>query len=172
MKLYRSKIPEIAENVVRFLTEEDMIEVEHEKREEAQKDFAAIMEDFSRRDFALREEIKEVMHHRNLPYDQYGRTRSQLAKEWGHPLGGDVERYLARQFVENLMISPFIDEVYEEDNTIYKRVLEILRSFDVDEEAIREEARAMLKNLQEGTVEWEVQMQKAVVTVKKRKGLL
>jgi uncharacterized protein len=172
MKLYRAKIQPIAHAVIDSLTTSDVLEVAPENRSEAELDLVAIMEEYSRRDFALRDSVKEHMANHNLPYDKYGRTRSRMAQEWGHPTGDDVERYLARQFVENFMISNFVEEVYGEDKDIYKSILEILRTNDVDERALREEARAKIANVSEGTVDYEIAMSKAMKEVKKRHGLI
>ena len=70
------------------------------------------------------------------------------------------------------VISPNIDEVYEEDRVIHKKVMEVLRSHDVDEREIREEAMAKIKNVAEGTVDYEIALQNAVKAVKKRRGLI
>jgi hypothetical protein len=172
MKLYRAKIPVVAKEIVERLCNEGDIEVAAENREEAERDFAAIMEEYVRRDMDLRNQIRDYMARRKIPYDQYGRTRTRLAEELGHPLGDDVDRFLARQFVENLMITRFVDEIYEEDEVMYKKLIEILRSHNVDERAIREEARNKIKNVQEGTVDYEVALQKAIKEEKKRRGLL
>lgn len=172
MKLYRAKIPTIAHAVIERLASEGDIEVLPENREEAEKDLVAIMEEFRRRDMALRNRIKDEMADRRLPYDKYGMVRKQLSEETNHPLGDDVERFLARQFIENLMISPFIDEVYEEDRVLYKKALEALKEHDVDERAIREEAVEKIKNVREGTVDYELALQAAVTEVKKRRGLI
>jgi hypothetical protein len=172
MKLYRAKIQPIAHAVIDSLTTSDVLEVAPENRSEAEIDLVAIMEEYSRRDFALREAVKEHMANHNLPYDKYGRTRSRMAQDWGHPTGDDVERYLARQFVENFMISNFVEEVYGEDKDIYKSILEILRIHDVDERALREEARGKIANVSEGTVDYEIAMSKALKEVKKRHGLI
>jgi hypothetical protein len=95
-----------------------------------------------------------------------------MADEWGHPTGDDVERFLARQFVENFMISRFIEEVYAEDKDLYKKVLAILRDQHVDEHALRDEAREQIKNIPEGTVDYEIALSKALKEVKKRHGLI
>jgi hypothetical protein len=112
------------------------------------------------------------MSAQNIPYSDFGRTRKRLADELGHPLGDDVERFLCRQFIENMMISPNIDEVFEEDRTIYKKVMEVLKANDVDENEIREEALARMKNVPEGTVDYELQLQEQMKQVKKRRGLI
>ena len=95
-----------------------------------------------------------------------------MAEEWGHPTGDDVERFLARQFVENFMISRFVDEVYSDDKDLYKRVMGILRDQHVDEHALRDEAREQIKNIPEGTVDYEIALSKALKEVKKRHGLI
>jgi uncharacterized protein len=172
MKLYRAKIPVIAKSVLERLVTEGDIEVRPENREEAEKDLAAIMDEYLRRDNDLRDQIKDFMSSQNIPYSDFGRTRKRLADELGHPLGDDVERFLCRQFIENMMISPNIDEVYEEDRAIYKKVMEVLKANDVDENEIREEALSRMKNVQEGTVDYELQLQEQMKQVKKRRGLI
>lgn len=172
MKLYRSKVPVIAQETIDTLVRDGDIEVAFENLEEARKDLAAIMEEYLRRDNDFRNRVRDDMAAANIPYDQYGRTRTRIADELGHPLGDDVERFLARQFVENMMISHFVDEVFTEDKDLYKKVIEILRGHHVDEAAIRAEAQERIKNVREGTVEFEVAMQGAIKEIKKRRGLL
>lgn len=172
MKLYRTKVPVIAAECIQRLMEDGDIEVQHERRAEAEADLAAIMEDYLRRDNDLREDIKDHMHRRGLSYDQQGKVRTAFAEERQHPLGEDVERYLARQFTENLMISPSVDEVYGEDKVIYKKLLMTIARHDVDEASIREEAKSKVKNAREGSVEYEIALTNAIRDVKKRKGLL
>lgn len=172
MKLYRAKIRVIAKAIIDRLVAEGDIEVRPESREEAEKDLAAIMDEYLRRDTEMRDRIRDQMAALNIPYSDFGRTRKKLADEMGHPLGDDVERFLCRQFIENMMISPSIDEVYGDDRAIYKKVMEVLKSHDVDENEIREEAISRMKNVQEGTVEYEVQLQEQMRQAKKRRGLI
>jgi hypothetical protein len=172
MKLYRSKIPVIAHEAIERLVTDGDIEVSHERRGEAEADLSAIMEDYLRRDMGLREQIRDYMSDNGIPYSDRGRVRSRMADQRGHPLGDDVERYLVRQFTELLMITPNVEEVFGEDRDIYKKLMEVVRGHHVDEQAIREEARGKIKNIREGTVEFEIAMRKAVIEVKKRKGLI
>lgn len=172
MKLYRSTIPDIARRAVIRLTEEGDVDIAPEMIEESIQDLVAIMEDYSRRDSRLREDIKDHMASRNLSYDQYGRVRSRMAQSRNHPLGSDVERYLARQFLEMMLNSPSVEEVYGEDKVILRKLGEVLESFDVDEDAIREEAKGKVKNAREGTMEYEILLNNAILEVKRKKGLL
>jgi hypothetical protein len=172
MRLYRAKIPVIAKEVIDRLVADGDIEVLEERREEAEKDLVAIMEEFIRQDMDLRNQIRDHMAHRKIPYSEYGRTRKRMAEDRGHPSGDDVERFLTRQFIENMLITPNVEEVFEEDQVIHKKVMEILRGNDVDEREIREEAMSKVKNVQEGTVDYEIALQNAVRDVKKRRGLI
>lgn len=172
MKLYRLKVPQIAHAVIEKLVNAGMIDVLPEGRAEAELDLVAIMEEYLRRDNELREAVREHMSAMNTPYDQYGKVRSQFAADWGHPIGNDVDRFLARQFIENFMISRWIDEVFAEDKEIHRAILEVLRAHDVDERALRDEARERVKNLTEGTVEYELALAEAMRDVKKRHGLI
>jgi hypothetical protein len=172
MKLYRAKVLPIATDCIDTLVRDGDIEVEFARRDEAIADVAAIMEDYLRRDMALREVIRDRMATDSVPYDQYGKTRSKMADERMHPLGDDVERFLARQTVEMLLNSPNVDEVFADDKTMYTKLLGLFRGHDVNEEEIREEARGRIKNIAEGTVDYEIAMRNAVRDVKKRRGLV
>ena len=172
MKLYRVKIGPIAHDVIQTLNDSALIEVDPEKRQEAELDLVAIMEEYLRRDSALREAVRENMSAHNIPYEQYGKVRSKMAEEWGHPTGDDVERFLSRQMVENFMISHFVTEVFADDKEIFKKILQILVQNDVDEGALRAEAQERIQNIPEGTVDYELALNRAMKEVKKRHGLL
>lgn len=171
MKLYRSRMPTIAHAVVERLCNESDIEVQPENREEAERDIVAILDTFTRRDQDLHEKVRESMEQRGLPYDQYGKVRKQVAEQWDHPLGDEVERYLSRQIVENFMISRFVEEVYSEDRELYKKILDTMKANDVDENALRVEARERIKNVQEGSVDYENALSRSLKEVRKRHGL-
>ncbi len=172
MKLYRAKIPVIAHEVIKILTTDDDIEVEGENIEEAERDLQAIMEEFVRRDMDFRNQIKDYMSHRRIPYGEYGRVRSAMADQQGHPLGDDIERFLCRQFIENMMISRFVEEVWSEDKVLHRKIMDVLKANDVNEAEIREEAMSKVKNVREGTVDYEIALRDAMRDVKKRRGLI
>jgi hypothetical protein len=171
MKLYRARIPQIATAVIERLSADGDIEVEGVDRGEAASDLVAIMESYLRRDNDLREAVREEMDRKNIPFDQYGKVKGGIAGNWGHPTGDEVDRFLARQFIENFMISNFVGEVYTDDRELYKKLLDILKSFDVDERALRAEAEERIKNVKEGSVERQEALNRALREVRKRHGL-
>ncbi|MFT7518259.1 MAG: hypothetical protein ACI9MC_000389 [Kiritimatiellia bacterium] len=172
MKLYRAKVDDIAIETIKVLMENGDIEVLQDSREEAEQDLIAIMEEFLRRDNELRTSIKDHMASRKLPYGDYGKVRKQFMDRAGHPQRDDIERFLSRQFVECLMITRHVEEVWAEDEDLYKRVRDVLRSHDVDEDVLREQAAAKVKNVTEGTVEYEIAIREALREIKKRHGLI
>ncbi len=172
MKLYRAKVPLIAHDIVDGLVRDGDIDVEPADRAEAEKDFVAIMDEHLRRDGEMRDRIRDEMAALNVPYNEFGKNRKRIAEEMGHPVGDEVERFLARQFIENMLISRFVGEVYTDDKLLFKKIMTALRAHDVDERQIREEAEARVKNVREGTVEYEIALQAAIKDVKKRRGLI
>ncbi len=171
MRLYRARIPQIATAVIERLSSDGDIEVASTDREEAVSDLVAIMESYLHRDNDLREAVREDMERRNIPYDQYGRVKGAIADGWGHPTGDEVDRYLSRQFIENFMMSNFVGEVYTEDRELYKKLLDIIKGFDVDEKALRAEAEERIKNVKEGSVERQDALNRAMREVRKKHGL-
>lgn len=171
MKLYRARVPQIAHAVIERLMNDGDIEVALTDKEEAASDLVAIMESYLRRDNDLREAVRDQMERKNIPYDQYGKVKGAIAEDWGHPTGDEVDRYLARQFIENFMISNFIGEVFTEDRELFKKLIDVLGGFDVDERALRAEAEERIKNVKEGSVERQDALNRALREVRKRHGL-
>ena len=171
MKLYRSRVEAIAKKVIKDLSEEGHIEVEASNRLEAIADLEAIMEQLLKREGALREAVRDRMATLRISYDEYGKTRARIAKDWGHPLGSQIERYLSSQFVESFMVSPYIEEVFSDDYTMKRIIQGILLEFDVDEHALREEARKLIKNVSENSPEYEIRFEQALREVRVRHGL-
>jgi hypothetical protein len=163
MRLYRTRIPMIATAVIEKLCNDGDIDVELEDRPEAEQDLVAIMDTFLRRDLDLRDAVKDTMSRRNIPYDRYSKVRSEIADGWGHPTGESVKKF---------MISNFIQEVYSDDDMLFRKILDIIRSFDVDERGLRDEAKDLVKNVTEGTVDYEIAFAEALKEVKRRHGLL
>jgi hypothetical protein len=172
MKLYKAKVPTIAADVIEVLVRDGDIDVAASDRSEAEKDLVAIMEEFLRRDNELRDRARDEMAAQNIPYNEFGKTWKRIAEETGHPTNDEVERFLTRQFIENMLISRFVGEVYTDDKALFKKVMIQLRVHDVDERQIREEAEGKVKNVTQGTVDYEIALQSAMRDVRKRRGLI
>jgi hypothetical protein len=172
MKLYKTRIPTIANAVITRLSDEGDIEVEPKDRTEAMSDLVAIMNMYLERDNQLRDAVRAEMERKNIPYDQYGKVKGEIAEAWGHPTGNEVNHYFARQFIENFMISKFIGEVFTDDRQLYHKIKVILQEHDVDERALMKEAEERIKNIPEGSVERQDALNRSLKEVRKRHGLI
>jgi hypothetical protein len=172
MRLYRSRVEDIAKKTVKDLTEGEHIEVLPTNQLEAVADLEAVMVEYLKREHRLRDAVREQMATLRIPYSEYGKTRSRIAREWGHPMGSQVERYLATQFVESFMVSPYIEEVFSSDGAMKSIIQEVLVEFNVDEGALRDEAREKIKNIPENSSEYEIRFEQALREVRVRHGLI
>ena len=171
-RLYPGKVDEIAQRVIRGLCDKSHIEVDVSRTIDAQLDLVAIMNEYMRRDRQLRVDAKERMQILALPYGHFGKTLRILAKERRHPLGDRLQVYLANQFINNFLNSPNIEEVYEQDNTMRKEILDILDEYRVNEDEIREEAKKLIRNVKETDLQYDLELSKKMVEVRRKRGLL
>lgn len=169
MRLYSGKVPSIAQEVVRTLTESGEIEVESEA--EVQLDLEAVMKEYLRLEREVVEEAKRRMEQRGLGYSNLGRTISQVAKERGAPASDDVLPYLLDQMLNMLFHSSNVAEIYAEDIVLRKKITPILRKHMQVGDDLDQEVRSKIKNLQEGTASFEVEYAKVMDQIKRKRGL-
>jgi hypothetical protein len=106
-----------------------------------------------------------------LPYAQLGKLRNQVAKEKGAPQSDDVLPYLIDQILNILFHSRNVDEIFSEDTELRKKVAPVMRKhMDVGGE-LDEEVRSKIKNLEEGTATFEIEYQRIMGDMKRKKGL-
>ncbi|MBM4279329.1 MAG: DUF507 family protein [Deltaproteobacteria bacterium] len=172
MRLYRKIIPKIAREIVRTLHSKSEVEVEDGRMDEAELDLAAVMVEYMNEEEKLVNETKETMARRGFSQDRFAQVKKSLAEARGFKQGDDGVDYVLSQMLEALFNSKNIAEVYADDKTLrlfFKQVFE--KYTGVDEELDRE-ARSRLKNLREGTSEWEIEYPRVVAALKRQKGLV
>ncbi len=94
-----------------------------------------------------------------------------MADKKGVAIGDDVVDYLLDQVVAMLMYSNAVDEVFVEDVDLRRRMAPILKREMAMDEQLEQETRARLKHMQEGTRSWEVEYQRVMEDIRRRKGL-
>lgn len=169
MRLYSTKIPAIASEVVKTLADEEAIEVID--RPEAELDVQAVLKEYLRLDREITDKTKDVLQNRNLPYEQFGKVKRALAKEKAFSYGEDALDWMTTQMIESFMSSPHIEEVFVEDSVLRKRMAEILKKHMQVDADLDAEVRRRIKNLEEGTASWEVEYSKALDQIKRNRGL-
>jgi len=171
MRLYRGQVQKVAEDIIQTLRADDEIEVEDVNVGEAEKDLIAIMEQYLKRDYEIREEAKDIIDRRGLTHYDLGRARRELCERYNHPVGDEGIRFMASQMVESFMISRFVEEVFGEDVALRKKILTVFKKHLVDFGVLDEQVRDRIKNLQEGTSAWNIQYQKVMREVRRKHGL-
>ena len=171
MRIYRSQIPRLAEEIIQTLARENDIEVSPEQANEAVQDLRAIMDEYLRQESKIVQEVRDIMHQRQITYDQFGKIKGQLCDERAHPTGDDGIRWIIGQILEAFMISNHVEEVYSEDFLMRRKMMQIFRRILIDEADLDKEARTKIKNVREGTAEWEIEYKKAIEEIRKRRGL-
>jgi hypothetical protein len=169
MRLFRGKVEPISEEIIRTLKQAGDIDLENES--EAKLDIEAVLKEYLRLDKEIVEEAKNRMEVRGLGYSNLGRVKSQVAKERGGPTQDDVLPYLLEQILNILFHSANIIEIYAEDADLRQKVTPILKKHMDVENDLDREVRSKIKNLQEGTSDFEVEYTRVMEQIKQKRKL-
>jgi hypothetical protein len=169
MRLYSGKVSTIAAEVVRALLASSDIEAERPKEVEA--DVAAVLGQYLSDEREVNDRAKDVLERTGKPQTDYQRVRALVADEKGIKVGDDTLDYLLDQVVEMLMHSNHVDEVYVEDVELRRKMAPVFKKHMAVDAALDAEVRGQLRNLREGTREWEVEYARVLEQAKRKKGL-
>lgn len=169
MRLYPGKIGLIAEEVTQSLVSAGDIEVVDAN--EVRLDMEAVLKEYLRLDRDASDEAKHRMESRGLGYEKLGKVKSQVLKEKGAPQQDDVLPYLLTQMLNMLFHSQNVEEIYAEDTDLRTKMTPILRKHMDVESDLDREVRSRIKNLEEGTSNFEVEYAKMMDQMKRKRGL-
>ena len=169
MKLFSGKIGIIAAELVKVLVEQDAIETEEPS--EVELDIEAVLKEYVRTDRHLTEKSKDICEEKGLPFSAFPKIKKQLADRRGFATGDDALDYLMEQLIGAFMQSRFVEEIFLEDHELKLAMRTVLRKHTEIEDELDKEARAQLKNLQEGTQDWEIEYSKTMAQIKRKRGL-
>jgi len=172
MRLYPKVIPTIARETVQRLMQDGDIEVETLRIADAEMDMSAIMREYLANEERVNQATREALERRGYDHSKFAQVKREMAEVRGFKTGDDGIDYIINQMIEFLLISRNVEEVFAEDNTLRKKIFEVMKKhLDVDEE-IEREARARLKHLQEGTPAWDVEYAKTLEQIRRARGLI
>lgn len=169
MKLYSGKIPMIAQDVVQALTAANDIDTSDQG--ELRLDVEAVLKEYLRAEREIDELARRRLEASNLPSTQLSRAKKSVADSRGIGIGDDSLDHILNQLVQMLMHSTHVDEVYSEDPELRARMTPILRKHMALEDEIDREVRGRMKNLVEGSRDFEVQYSKTLEEIKRKRGL-
>jgi uncharacterized protein len=168
MRLSGAKVPEVAARIVSVLVSGGDIETESPK--EVELDVLSVLNQYVKDEQEISDRAKDLMASRGLPPTELGRMRRLVADQRQFKLGDDAVDYLLDQLVEMLMHSGNVDEIYAEDVELRRKMRGPLRDQFAAEEEFQAEVRSRLKHVQEGTSLWEIEYQRMVEDIRRRKG--
>jgi hypothetical protein len=169
MKLFPGKVNIISIELAKKLVDERAIETEAPS--EVELDIQSVLKEYIRTDRELTEKAKDFCEEKGLPFSSYLKVKRKLADQLKFITGDEALDYIMEQLILMFMNSRFVDEVFLEDHEMKRAMRTILKHHMEIEDEIDQEARAKIKNLQEGTRDWEIEYAKAMSQVKKRRGL-
>ena len=169
MWLHRAKIPQVATEMVRALTEGGDIETEAPR--DVQADLEAVLTQYVADDQDINDRARDLVATRGLPQSELSRMKKLVAEQKHVKIGEEAIDYLLDQLIEILMHSNNVEEVFAQDHVLRLRMREPLRKQFAAEDALEQEVRGRLKHVQEGTQVWEVEYRRMMEDIKRRKGI-
>ncbi len=171
MRLYPGKVSAIAKDMVDVLSASGDIEVLPDLVGEVILDIESVLREYIRADREVTDRARDLISRDGLEFNQVNKIKQKLAEDRGFGVGERAVDYLTKQIIEALFHSRHVEEVYAEDHTLRKTLRDVMnRHLHVDDD-LDQEVRRRIKNLQEGTQNWEVEYHKVMQDLKRLKGL-
>lgn len=171
MRLYRKVVPKIARDVIVTLGTKKLIELEDGKISEAELDLAAVMVEYLNAEDNLIKDARDLLARRGLGPDRFAQVVKSLAEMRGLKVGEGSLDHILNQMIETLFASPNVAEVYGEDHEIRKIMKEQMDKYLAVSEELDQQARARLKNIKEGSPDWEIEYPRMIAQLKRQKGV-
>lgn len=169
MRLHSAKIPDLAKQIVDSLLVQG--DVESDNPGEVRADVQAVLEQYVRDEQQIVERAKEVLAARGLPPTDLSRIRRLVAQERGIKIGDEAIDYVLDQLIEMLMHSQSVDEIFADDVTLRRKMRDPLRKHAQLDDELHAEVKSQLKHVKEGSTLWEVEYQRMLEDIRRRKGL-
>lgn len=169
MRIPKSRVSSLAQEIFKSLVEHK--DIETETPSEVQRDIESVLNQYIRDEQEITDKARDIMARQGLPSSQIGKTKRQLAEQRNFKLGEDGIDYIVDQLIEFLMHSHNVDEIYAPDHRLRRLLREPLRRVLHSEGELDTAVRGRMKHMQEGTAAWEIEYQRILEDVKRRKGI-
>lgn len=169
MRLYKTKIPQVAARIIERLVKDGDIEVG--SGSEAGLDVEAVLNEFLRLERQMTDEAKDRLERQKLSYSSFGRMKRDLAEQRGIGAGEESLSWIANQIIETFMHSAHIEEIFAEDADMRRKIKEILHGAMSMDTELDQEVRQRIKNIQEGTEAWDVEYRAKMEEIRRKHGL-
>lgn len=146
-------------------------DIETDAPKEVQADLESVLNQYVRDEQEINEKAKDLLAARGLPQSEFAKLKRLVAEDRKVKLGDEAIDYLLDQLVGMLMYSSHVEEVFAEDVQLRLKMRGPLRKAAQEEQKLQEAVRGQLKHVQEGTAVWEVEYQRMMDDIRRRKGM-
>ena len=161
----------MADEIARALIAEKAVEVDTEELGEFHLDIESVLRSYVETERRIHEEAQDLITHRGLDFSSLNRLKHEVAKKNNFAIGDEAIDWITDQLIEMLYHTTHVDEIWADNNDIRRITRPILvKNTSLDEE-LDVEVRKKIKNLNEGSVAWDIKYQQVLEDVKRRKGL-
>lgn len=169
MFLPHNKVSAVAKEMLTLLLESGDIETLVPL--EVQLDLEAVLNQYLRTEHDLATQAREAVDARGLSSRDYNRVLRSMAEQKNFKVGDEALDYVLDQLVQILFTSSNVEEVYAEDHDLRRKLRDPLRKHEGARESLDKEVRSQIKHVQEGTSVWEVEYQRMMEDIRRRRGL-
>ncbi len=170
MRLFVGQLTPLSEEIVQALVQNK--DIECDDKDEVVHDVESVFRNYIQLEKDAVEKAKDFMAARKLGQGEFQRIKKLCAEQRGIKVGDEMMDFLLDQLIEMLMHSNNVEEVFGEDHDLRRRMRPVLRKYlDVDA-ALDAEVRNRIKHVQEGTRMWEVEYQRVMSDIQRRRGLV
>lgn len=169
MFLPHNQVSAAAKEMLESLVEAGDIETDMPR--EVQLDLEAVLNQYLRTEQDLMRRARDTLSARGLPNKEFGKILRALADQKKVKVGDDALDYVLEQLVEMLLNSSNVEEIYAEDHDLRRKLREPLRKRAGGTEELDRAVRSQMKHVQEGSSLWEVEYQRMMEDIRRRRGL-
>lgn len=169
MRVNPGRLPELSKDLLRSLIKDGAIELVADRMQEAEMDIESVLREYHRQEREVHEQAKDILSSRQMDFSNLRRVKSQLAQQRGIKIDDEGYDYLIDQIVEMMFHSHNVEEIYSADAELRRRLLPVMKKYIAEEEAIEDQARQRLKNLDEGTLTWEVEIARTINEIRRER---
>ncbi len=171
MRLFNSKVTPIVTELVEQLQAQELVEIEPHNVKEVELDIESVLKEYLRSERALTEEAKDLAHSRGLDYSAHQKIKRQLAERRRFGLYEDSVQYIANQLIETLLHTRHVEEIFAEDRELRAAIGPVLKKHMAGNDQLDQEVRKRIKNLQEGTQDWDIRYGQVMERIRVARGL-
>ncbi len=161
----------MAEDVANKLIAANAVEVSAEEKNEFLLDIQAVINSYVDTDRRIHEEAQQILSARGLDFSSFGRVKREVAKKYNFALGDEAMEWIIDQLIEMLFHTSHVDEVWAENNEIRVLTRDALHKYTLIDQELDVEVRKRIKNLNEGSLAWDVKYKQVLEEIRRTKGL-